>query len=218
MATQPLKLPSENPDATRARLIEAASQVFAEHGYQATTVREICSRAGANVAAVNYHFRDKAGLYLAAVRHLMDCSGEQVPAEAAETADSPEEALKIMIAALVRRISFSAGGHLRIMLHEITQPTDALPSMVDEVVRPNHEALRTIVGKQLGKDRDDETTRLCSHSIIAQIIHFIHGRPVIDLLWPDLKKMPNQMDRIAEHVWQFSLQAIKHLGEVNSHE
>jgi AcrR family transcriptional regulator len=51
------------PDPTREKLLEAAGQIFAEHGFQAATVREICSRAGANVAAINYYFGDKVELY-----------------------------------------------------------------------------------------------------------------------------------------------------------
>ena len=45
--------PSPEQEITRSRLLEAAGEVFAEHGFQATTVRDICARAGANVAAVN---------------------------------------------------------------------------------------------------------------------------------------------------------------------
>src|ERR1700677_4461463 len=52
-------------DSTRQKLIEVAGRVFAEHGYYAATVRDICAQAGSNVAAVNYHFRDKLGLYTA---------------------------------------------------------------------------------------------------------------------------------------------------------
>jgi AcrR family transcriptional regulator len=48
--------------STRERLLEAAGHVFAEHGYHATTVREIVKRSGANIAAVNYHFGGKLGL------------------------------------------------------------------------------------------------------------------------------------------------------------
>src|SRR3989338_7688116 len=49
-------------EQTRARLLDAAREVFSQHGLQGATVREICRRAEANVAAVNYHFGSKDGL------------------------------------------------------------------------------------------------------------------------------------------------------------
>ena len=49
--------------STKKRLIEAAGSLFADKGFKETTVRDICEQAGANVAAVNYHFGDKEKLY-----------------------------------------------------------------------------------------------------------------------------------------------------------
>ena len=49
-------------EQTRSRLLEAAREIFSQCGFQGATVREICRRADANVAAVNYHFGSKDGL------------------------------------------------------------------------------------------------------------------------------------------------------------
>ena len=64
-------------DDTRQRLLEAAGEIFAEKGFRAATVREICGRAGANLAAVNYHFGDKERLYVAAVKHSHSSDQDQ---------------------------------------------------------------------------------------------------------------------------------------------
>ena len=43
--------------------MDAAGEIFAEYGYRAATVRQICEKAGANIAAVNYYYGDKERLY-----------------------------------------------------------------------------------------------------------------------------------------------------------
>ncbi len=50
---------------TRARILEAALDVFAEYGFDGTSTREICKRANVNVAALNYHWGSKESLWLA---------------------------------------------------------------------------------------------------------------------------------------------------------
>src|SRR6266700_948668 len=88
-------------DATRARLIEAAGEVFADHGYQSATVREICARAGANIAAVNYYFGDKLALYVAVLRQAI-CAAEADDILApARSSAKPEQALRLFIAAML---------------------------------------------------------------------------------------------------------------------
>jgi TetR/AcrR family transcriptional regulator, regulator of cefoperazone and chloramphenicol sensitivity len=214
---KPVSAP-ESQDATRVRLLEAAGPVFAEHGYQAATVREICARAGANVAAVNYYFRDKAGLYLEVIRYSLSESGLPEPREAVMQAKTPQEELRMMIGAMLRRMYGVTKGpacHFRIMVHEMAQPTEALPGVVKEIMEPNYEAMRGILGRLLGKPPGDDVTRLYAHSIIAQIVHYAHARPVINLLWPELKLTPERLDAIAAHISAFSLQAIEQFGKTN---
>jgi hypothetical protein len=110
------------------------------------------------------------------------------------------------------------------MVHEMAQPTEALPRVVKEIMQPNYEAMREILGRLLGKPPGDEVTRLYAHSIFAQIVHYAHARPVINLLWPELQLTPERLDSIAAHISAFSLQAIEHFdktkpsSETNSSE
>ena len=64
---------------TRTRIIEASVEVFLEKGYDLATIRDICARAQANVAAVNYHFGSKEALYAAALERIMASCDESYP-------------------------------------------------------------------------------------------------------------------------------------------
>ena len=71
----------EPQDPTKVRLIEAAGEEFAGKGFDSARVRKICDRAGANVAAINYHFGDKEQLYVETVLHAHRCGCESPDAE-----------------------------------------------------------------------------------------------------------------------------------------
>ena len=58
------------PPATREALLDSAERLFAARGYEAVGTREIVADAGANLAAIKYHFGSKQDLYLAAVKGL----------------------------------------------------------------------------------------------------------------------------------------------------
>src|SRR4051794_4834505 len=77
--SQPSEDANGNGAATRQRLVETAGEVFAERGFRAATVRDICKKAGANVAAVNYHFGGKEGLYAEVLRFAHTCAMTKYP-------------------------------------------------------------------------------------------------------------------------------------------
>jgi AcrR family transcriptional regulator len=58
-------------DTTRDRLLDTAERLFAEYGYQATTMRTVTTEAAANIAAVNYHFGSKQALLEAVVHRAL---------------------------------------------------------------------------------------------------------------------------------------------------
>ncbi|MEQ8205142.1 MAG: TetR family transcriptional regulator, partial [Woeseia sp.] len=54
---------SRNAQATRERILDSAEQLFAKHGFDGVTVRQIMSQAGADVALAYYHFKSKRDLF-----------------------------------------------------------------------------------------------------------------------------------------------------------
>jgi TetR/AcrR family transcriptional regulator, regulator of cefoperazone and chloramphenicol sensitivity len=192
-------------DSTREKLLEAAEQIFAERGFDGATVREICLRAGANIAAVNYHFGDKQNLYTEVLRrfaHMLD-----VERAIADRTLPPEELLRKIIRMRLRGVF--ASDHpdrlFRLLVHEWIRPTPAMDRLANEMLRPLYDRFREIVGGILGLPPDHEKTRLCVHSIMGQAIHYVQGRPILARLWPALEMTPDQVDRIADHIADFSL-------------
>src|ERR1035437_2002318 len=91
MAEVEIKTASEQ---TRMRLLDAAREVFSQHSFQGATVREICRRAEANVAAVNYHFGGKDGLLAEALNFS---SLKALQKENAQADGCPKTRLKLFI-------------------------------------------------------------------------------------------------------------------------
>ena len=197
---------SATADPTRTKLLEAAGQVFAERGFHDATVREICSRAEANVAAVNYYFGDKVELYEEVLRQAVRAVHDDALREALNDMD-PRQALRRMVRHIMGRLSSAnkASWTMRIMAHEMVQPTPAFARVVDEIVAPTSAMLRRVIGRLLNLPPDHERTRLCTHSVMGQVIHYVQARPMIERLWPELKMTEETMDRIAQHIADFSL-------------
>jgi AcrR family transcriptional regulator len=201
--------------ATRTQILEAAGEVFAEVGFRDATVREICHRAGANVAAVNYHFGDKETLYTEVLRYSQARALEKYPPLLnIGPAATPEEKLRAFIHSLLLRV-FEKGPiawHGKLMSREMVDPTAALDSIIAEKIRPMAEQLRGIVAELLHRPVGDETVRLCSFSIVSQCVFYHHCRPVLTRLYPEQPPLDTVgAERLADHITRFSLAALRHL-------
>src|ERR1700704_1540063 len=97
---------------TRGRLLLPAAQLFAARGFRRVTVREICREAPANVAAVNYHFGGKLGLYeevLSTAIQTMRATTDA--ARAAGKGRPPEYRLRAYVRVFLERVARTAGDH-----------------------------------------------------------------------------------------------------------
>ena len=200
------------------RLLQAAGKVFAEAGYEGAKVRDICALADVNVAAVNYHFGDKLGLYTAVLKSALRADADARLFDQLEECKPPEEALRIYIRTFLHEAygRASAGLHVRLMTQELARPSAALDRVVDEVIRPRYAHLRETISRIVHLPPDSDKVRLCAHSIVGQIVHYVHATPVISRVWPELELNSERIDEIADHIADFSLCSLHALADAKA--
>jgi len=204
--------PAAHDTATRQRLIEVAGEVFADQGFRSATIRDICGRAGANVAAVNYHFGDKEQLYLDVLEHAHRTSLTRYPPDLGTTPDSSaEDRLRAFIRSfLLRLLDDGVPAWLgKLMAREMVEPTPALDGLVERVMRPLFARLVGIVGDLAGPEADPERVRLCAQSVVGQLIFYRHAQECLRRLGPDALCGRERIEAIADHIAAFSLAGIR---------
>jgi AcrR family transcriptional regulator len=207
---------TELSSATESRLLEAAGEIFAEVGYRAATVRQICEKAGANIAAVNYHFGDKEGLYMAVLRSVPDAHAEKFPADRGlPPGATAEQRLAAYIESLLNRVFDEGrpGWHTKIMAREMIEPTRALDTLVADVALPVHQELASIVRELLGSRASEDAMRLCTLSILSQCVYYHHARSVLSRLYPEQKYDSQDIAQLADHITRFSQGALQHCAQ-----
>lgn len=207
----PAGLPGPAP-GTSQRLLEAAGEVFAEKGFRGATVRDICRQAGANVAAVNYHFRDKEELYAAVLQYAHRCAMERYPPDlglAPGARHDPEARLGAFVRSFLLRL-LAAGRpawHGKLMAREIAEPTKALDALVEHSIRPNSELLRGILRELLGPGAAPRALWHGAWSVVGQCVFYYYARAVIVRLNPNQGFDDAQIKELADHITRFTLAA-----------
>lgn len=194
-------------EQTRARLLEAAREVFSQCGFQGATVREICRRADANVAAVNYHFGSKDGL-LAEALNFAQLKSLQTENAAADKC--PEKRLRLFVHDFMLMLldEKSASRQCRMMARELADPTPALDKIVTEAIAPLHEFLGKLVREIVGDNVSETECRRCVYSLLGQCVFYRNSHPVLQRLTPDLRYDREEIEAIALHIADFSLAAL----------
>ena len=204
---------------TQQVLLETAGAVFAERGYRATTVREVCRRAGVNVAAINYHFGGKEHLYLEVLRYCHRRARDRYPPDLGVGRwAAPEQRLRAFIHSFLLRLLQDGPGawHGRLISRELIEPTGALDALVAERFRPLADELFGILRPLLGAPATRETLRLCAASVVSQCLFYHHCRSVISRLFPQQHFGPRDIRRLAEHIADFSLAALPQLARAEA--
>jgi AcrR family transcriptional regulator len=197
-------------DETKERLLEAAGIVFAERGFREATVREICQRAGANLAAVNYYFGDKERLYVESVKRAHARRQEAVPLPQWSEDTPAEVRLHGFVETLLARMLGDpcTAWQAQLMFREMQQPTAACGELVEQYIRPHFEILQSIIGELAPAGTTDQQVRLIVFGIVGQCLYFRIAEPVVRQLLDQNELEHVEPRRLADHITRWTLAAL----------
>ena len=205
----------ENP-TTKEKIFFAAIKVFAEKGFKEATVRDICKLAdSANLNAVNYYYGGKAKLYecilemmfAEELQHRWD-NDELLQSDKA----SPHEKLMAYIR-LHCALAYDEAEIVRdlnaIFIREMSRPSEFVKDLAKKQIRPQVEALMSILRGILGDNTPEYVLRDCLASIIGQITYYLFIWPIFHAVFPDHPGMQAYQEHLAKHIYRFASAGLK---------
>jgi len=168
-------------EVTRERILKAAERLFAERGYDGTSIRAIVAKARVNQAAINYHFDGKDGLYHEVLRAAFRAMTEDQLAHAEETKTMSREAalqafIRRQLHPLMGRDEYSR--YMRIFNWETVRPTPVFRALISEEAAPFMGLAAEIVGRFMpGADR--RTITVASIWLMGQSSVFLRNRETL---------------------------------------
>ncbi len=205
---------------TKARLLAAASALFAERGFHGTTVRDIASRGGVNVAAGHYHYGSKKELYLEVLRTQFANIEARLRRRGAHRPDAEldrlsraqlETLLRTRIAVMLDLLVGPPPGlHGTLMQREMCDPSEALPVIVDEFVAPMMQETADLVAR-LAPELEPDAVRACVWSLIGQVLFYRSAMPAVLRVLGEAAYPRAFSRRLAAHIAEFSLGGMERL-------
>ena len=168
-------------DEVRKRILMRAGEIFADRGFQSTTVREICQRAEVNVAAVNYYFGDKERLYIDAVKDARELIASRWPLPEWTSETSTEQKLLMFVTTFLQRLlnTDPSNWRMKLLLREILEPSRACEEMIQESFQPFFGVLLDIIREAVGPDVSEHQLHQTGFSVISQCVFYLANRRVV---------------------------------------
>ncbi|AYW66781.1 MAG: CerR family C-terminal domain-containing protein [Pseudomonas aeruginosa] len=202
--SKPRRAPRTDGDSTRAKLLDAAGRLFAECGYAGAASKAICEAAGTDLAAINYHFGNRDGLYRAVLHegHKHFVSLEDLTA-LAQSVLSPQQKLEAFIDGMVASLFDDKGWHNRVCAREILAPSPHFASLIGEGVMPKFRLVADILGDITGIPPGDPALARCVVSIMAPCLMLL----VIDRDTPNPFQalLSQPVEELAAHLKRFAV-------------
>ncbi|MFM0206142.1 CerR family C-terminal domain-containing protein [Paraburkholderia sediminicola] len=188
-------------DETRHRIIEAAVELFGEHGFEGASTRDIAARAGVNAPALQYYFENKEGVYRACVEALADDAwktfgpvvehAQKVLRDNAGTAALIDAFIRIQEAIADSAFAKTNNSGRRLFFareqagHEPESATQILSARLRE---PLNDASAALVARISGRAADDPVTLIRTFSLLGQLVifHVAHRSTLTALGWKSI--------------------------------
>lgn len=210
--------------ATRERLLAAAAELFAQHGFHGTKARDIAQRGGVNLAASNYHYGSKRDLYFEVLRsHFAEIRGElerrgaNLPKARKLSRRRLEDLLRARSLVMVEMLLGPPPSlHAVLMQREMCDPSEALPIIVEEFVRPLMDELAAILA-ELAPEMSERDLQLSVFSIVGQALFYHFAMPALLQVMGSSEYPPQFAKRAAAHIAEFSLGGLQAVARKGRH-
>jgi AcrR family transcriptional regulator len=199
---------------TRDRVLEVACEMFAEAGFHGTHFREICRRAGTNVAGICYHFQSKEGLYQAVImeagRRLSDCDEDFL---ASRDHLQPEQRLLRLTELLLETLSAKRAWIAKLLARELMDAACGAHPYVASGLKRDFVLLQAVMRSLLGAKANSEAIRLHALSVMIECVFYsLAGENLDHPLTQFAVRLPNRA-RLAHFLTQRSLEALEREGK-----
>ena len=198
----------EDRQTTQLQLLEAAGQEFAEKGFERTTAKEICERAGTNTAAVNYYFGGIEGLHAAVLEEARNrlFSADAVSKAVAGKSD-PKARLEAVLDVVARALTgpLSSSWVFRVLGRELVSPSSMLETK-EKVILPRARQLRQFIAELMKLPEDHPAVARGCVSLMAPICMLILAdRNHLARALPAMGLKPDDAPAIARHMFRYAL-------------
>ena len=162
---------------TRDRLLEAAADLFARHGYRGASVRRICDLARANPGAVSYHFGGKRQLYRTVLRRAAAALTHHQTS--ANEGDGDIAPLKIteVVSQILDRLNDNQTA-TRVLLRDLADGGDVAVEALEPTLRSAFEGLSLAIGED-STPRGSSTGRALFLDLAAPLFLLTAAWPVL---------------------------------------
>ena len=198
-------------EETRWRLLQAATEVFAEVGYHAATTREICKRADVNLASIHYYYGDKAELYREVFRlpFFDECN-------TFVTLDIDKAPLQQALHAFYSWFFPSVAEEdpmtklfMRLHAREEAEPSGVLGDAMLQAYRPNHEKMQALLCRELGLKKVDVEVDRLTLALVGLATVYFHNRTAVDTFAPQLVDGQKAQELMAERLAEYAAALIE---------